>query len=116
MTAYTAPNSETQDESSKMKVVYFSNEFPHDDLRGLLCDLYTLSKSSRYPILARFLDDSTLAVRDEIRQLPASLATLFPPFENFLSLAAASTPSQVLLSSAVDSILLCVVELGTLIG
>ena len=99
-----------------MKVVYFSNEFPHDDLQDLFRRLYTHSKDRGHPVLARFIDEATLTIRDEVRRLPAALQGLIPPFETVLDFADHPELRRGPLSGSVEGILLCVVELATLIG
>lgn len=104
------------DFSSKMKVVYFSNEFPNDDLHGLLRELANHSRDRRHPILAQFLDEATLAIRDEVRQLPAAQRALVPTFESVLTLADFADLRKGPLGGSVDGVLLSIVELGTFIG
>ncbi|KAF2205779.1 ketoacyl-synt-domain-containing protein [Delitschia confertaspora ATCC 74209] len=48
-----------------MKLVYFSNEFPHDDLQDLARRLHLHGKDRNHAILARFIEEATLAVREE---------------------------------------------------
>ncbi|MCJ1247985.1 Atrochrysone carboxylic acid synthase Agnpks1 [Trapelia coarctata] len=115
MAIYTPP-SDSLGESCKMKLIYFSNEFPHDDLQGLLRRLHNHSKDRRHPILARFIDEATLAIRDEVRRLPTELKELIPPFETILNFADQSELRKGPLCGSVDGILLCLVELGTYIG
>ncbi|KKA17953.1 Polyketide synthase, partial [Rasamsonia emersonii CBS 393.64] len=64
MVTYT-PSSEAQDLAHKLNVIYFSNEFPSDDLSYLLRRLHNHSKHRNHPILARFLDEATRALRQE---------------------------------------------------
>ena len=115
MPIYTPP-SVSSGESRKMKLLYFSNEFPHDDLQDLLRRLHNHSKDRKHAVLARFIDDATLAVRDEVRRLPTALKALIPPFETILSLADHSELRKGPLSGSIDGVLLCVVELATFIG
>ncbi|KAI1504073.1 putative polyketide synthase [Biscogniauxia marginata] len=103
-------------DGDKMKLVYFSNEFPYDDLQTLFRELHQHSKSRQHPILARFLDEATLAIRDEVRQLPTALKALVPPFESILNFADFADLRKGPLCGSIDGILLCTVELGTLIG
>ena len=110
------PTSYTGSESAKMKVIYFSNEFPFDDLQNLCHELHQHSKDRRHPILARFLEEATLAIREEIRQLPALLKALIPPFENILDVLQFTDLRKGPLCGSVDGVLLCVVELGVFIG
>jgi hypothetical protein len=101
---------------TKMKLVYFGNEFPHDDLGNLLRELHIHSKDRRHPVLAQFLNEATLAIRDEVRQLPTTLRALVPPFESIVNFADFVDLRKGPLSGAVDGVLLSVVELGTFIG
>ena len=110
------PPSVSSGESRKMKVLYFSNEFPHDDLQDLLRRLHNHSKDKKHAILARFIDDATLAIRQEVRRLPTALKALIPPFETILNLADHPALRKGLLSGSIDGVLLCVVELATFIG
>ncbi|KAL4931573.1 type I polyketide synthase [Aspergillus undulatus] len=115
MSVYT-PQSGSQAEYSKMKLLYFSNEFPKDDLQILFRRLYNHSKDRRYPILARFIDEATLAVRDEVRQLPTTVKSLVPAFETVLNLADYPELRKGPLGGSLDGVLLCVLEVATLIG
>jgi hypothetical protein len=115
MAIYTAP-SDFQSESPKMKLAFFSNEFPHDDLQELLRRLHVYSKDRRYTILARFLDEATLAVRDEVRLLPTELRALIPLFESILNLADDAILRKGPLCGSIDGVLLCALELGANIG
>jgi len=99
-----------------MKLIYFSNELPRDDLQGLLRELHQLSRDRQHHTLARFLEDSTLAVRDEIRQLPAGLRAILPPFESIIAFADFPELRQGPLCESIAGILLCTVELGSFIA
>ncbi|KAF4536149.1 Beta-ketoacyl synthase [Lasiodiplodia theobromae] len=114
MPIYTPP-SDSQDEPQEMRLVYFSNEFPHDDLQDLLRRLYNLSKDKRHPVLARFITEATSAIRDEVRELPTSLRELIPPFKTVLDLADHPELRKGPLCGSIDGVLLCVVELATII-
>lgn len=102
--------------SRKMKLVYFSNEFPNDDLQELLRRLHNHSKDRRHAILAEFLNEATAAIRDEVRQLPKQVRDQIPPFESVLNFGDHPELRKGPLSGSVDGILLCVVELATFIG
>jgi len=101
---------------TKLKLIYFSNEFPHDDLQSLLHALHKHSRDRRHPVLARFLEEATLVVREEIRQLPTALRALIPPFETILNFSDFADLRKGQLCGAIDGILLCTVELATIIG
>lgn len=99
-----------------MRLCYFSNEFPHDDLKDLLRHLHIHGKDIRYPTLTRFIHQATLAFQEEVRLLPATLRMLVPPFETVFNLADHSSLRNGPLGGAVDGMLLCAVQLATLIG
>lgn len=115
MAIYTPSRSDTEI-STKLKLVYFSNEFPHDDLQNLCRELLQHSKSRRHPILAQFLEEAKLAIREEVRQLPTTLKALIPPFETILNFADFAELRKGQLCGSIDGILLCTIELGALIG
>ncbi|KAK7937312.1 ketoacyl-synt-domain-containing protein [Apiospora aurea] len=100
---------------SKMKLLYFSNEFPHDDLASLARRLQVLSKQRRHPYLARFLDEATEAIRAEVRQLSAALRETVPPFQSILDFVDYTELRKGALGASVDGVILVAVQLGTLI-
>ncbi|KAI9819844.1 MAG: Type I Iterative PKS [Pycnora praestabilis] len=103
-------------EGNKMKFVHFSNEFPHEDLRDLFRRLHAHSKDRRHPFLALFLDEATIALREEVRQLPRTLKALMPPFESILNIADHPELRIGRLGGSIEGLLLCAVELATFIG
>ena len=110
------PSSSSPSEFRRMKLVYFSNEFPPDDLPSLVRQLHVHSKHTHHHILARFLQNATLAIRDEVRQLPPTLKELIPPFESILVFAEYPDLRKGPLGGSIDGVLLCAVELATFIG
>ncbi|KAA8646590.1 hypothetical protein EYZ11_006290 [Aspergillus tanneri] len=110
------PSSSSKEDFRRMKLVYFSNEFPPDGLPSLVRQLNLSSKDRRYHILARFLEDATLAIRDEVRQLPPALKILVPPFESILTFVEYPDLRTGPLGASIDGVLLCAVELGAFIG
>ena len=115
-TPSTSANSESVSSTfSNMRVVYLSNEFPRDDLQGLCRALVQRSKERQHPVLACFLAEATLALREEVSLLPAALRNIIPPFENILDFARFEDLRKGRLCGSVDGILLCAVEIGTLI-
>lgn len=115
MSILTPATSDSLDEYSKMQLLYFSNEFPHDDLASLTRHLHVLSKQRRHPVLARFLDEATESIREEVRQLPASLRSLVTPFSVILDFVDHAELRKGPLGASVDGVLLVAVQLGTLI-
>ncbi|KAK9418015.1 hypothetical protein SUNI508_08444 [Seiridium unicorne] len=101
---------------AKMNVLYFSNEFPYDDLQDICRKLLQHSKSTSHFMLSRFLDEATRAIREEVRDLPSQLKSLVPPYETVLNLVDCSELRTGPLRGSIDGVLLCAVELGMLIG
>jgi monodictyphenone polyketide synthase len=117
MPIYTPTTSSDSDgDPRKMELVYFSNEFPRDDLQDLFRHLHNHSKDKHHPILAQFINETTRAVKDEVRRLPTELKQLIPPFETVLSWAENTELREGLICGAVDGVLLVVVQLATYIG
>lgn len=114
MDSYTP--SESQDPGFRLDLVYFSNEFPSDDLSYLFRRLHNQSKHRTHSILARFLHEATQTLREEVSQLRADLAHLVPTFESVTSLAAETELRKGPLSGSIDGVLLCVLQLATYIG
>ena len=99
-----------------MELVYFSNEYPKEDLQDLFRRLHNHSKDKHHPVLAQFINEATWAVKDEIRRLPTERRQIIPPFETVLSWAENSELRNGLICGAVDGVLLIVVQLATYIG
>ncbi|KAI2613400.1 putative polyketide synthase [Hypoxylon sp. NC1633] len=108
--------SESFVEPSRLNVGYFSNEFPPDDLKTLLRRLHVHSKDRRHSTLANFIAEATSALHDEVRELPAATRALVPPFETVFNLADHHTLRNGPLGGAIDGVLLCALQLATLIG
>ena len=99
-----------------LRLLFFSNEFPNDDLRDLFRRLHNNSKCQRFRFLATFLDACSDAVHDEVAALPLNLKKLVPYFKSVLSLADDPNFRQGPVGGALESALLCVLEIGMFIG
>lgn len=86
MDVYTPSRSDPEGDIDpvKLRLIYFSNEFPYDDLNTLFRGFFQQSKDRSHLVLAHFLDEATLALRGEVEGLPAELKKLIPPFESIL--------------------------------
>ncbi|KAL5345167.1 Non-reducing polyketide synthase PKS8-1 [Pseudogymnoascus australis] len=109
-------DSESDDGPRKMELIFFSNDFPRDDLHDVFRRLHNHSKDKHFPVLAQFIHESTWAIKDEIRQLPTELKQLIPPFNTLLAWAENTQLREGLICSAVDGVLLVLVQLATYIG
>jgi monodictyphenone polyketide synthase len=101
---------------SKMAILYFSNEFPRENLQDIFRLLHNHSKDRRHPLLAHFINEATFAVKNEIQKLPTQVKQLIPPFATLLSWAEKTELREGLLCGAVDGVLLIVAQLATYIG
>ena len=99
-----------------MDVVFFSNEFPRDDLQDLFRRLHRHSRHSAHPLLARFIAEATTAIREEVRKLPVELRQLTPPYETLLTWHEHEELQEGPLRGAVEGVLLTLAQLGTYIG
>ena len=110
------PTSEDENGGSTLNLIYFSNEFPSEDLSSLFARLRNSSKRHNHPVLGRFLDEATQALREEVGSLRAELSQLVPAFESVTSLAANLELRKGPLCGSIDGVLLCVLQLATYIG
>jgi len=102
--------------SSEASVVYFGNEFPNDDLKDLFRRLLQRSKDRRYRVLASFLEEATLVLKQEIAELPYPARDELPHFDNLITLAEHGDFRDGSLGAAMESAFLVVLQLGMLIG
>ncbi len=110
------PSSASQGDFGRLRVTYFSNEFPHDNLHHLLRRLWNHSKDRAHPLLATFIAEATLAVREEIRSISTELKSLVPAFQNIFEFADYPELRRGPLSGSIDGVLLSAVELAAFIG
>ncbi|KIA75323.1 polyketide synthase [Aspergillus ustus] len=109
-------SSDPDRDTGKYKLVYFSNEFPRDDLLSVFRRLHNHSKSSEHGFLAEFIHKATLAIKDEVLQLPTESKALIPSFETLFEWAENAELRNGSLCGAVDGVLLVIVQLATYIG
>ncbi|PTU25285.1 hypothetical protein P175DRAFT_0521075 [Aspergillus ochraceoroseus IBT 24754] len=99
-----------------MKLFFFSNKFPPDDLLDLFRRLRLQAKSPGHVLLRRLLEETTVVVREEIRRLPAGLRSLIPPFQSILDLAESFNWHRGPLSGTFECVFLCLVPLCLFVG
>ncbi len=110
------PSSGSQGDFGRLRLAYFSNEFPHDNLHLLLRRLWNHSKDRAHPLLAVFISEATLAIREEIRELPTELKSLIPAFQTIFDFADYPDLRRGQLSGSIDGVLLAAVEIAAFIG
>ncbi|KAF3058488.1 Conidial yellow pigment biosynthesis polyketide synthase [Daldinia childiae] len=82
---------------------------------GYLREKFAIT-NRKHSVLARFIQEATSAVAEEVRFLSADVRALVPPFESVLNLASLSDTHKGPLGGAIEGVLLCVAELASLIG
>lgn len=98
-----------------MEVILFSNEFPKEELQDVFRRIHNQSKSKQHPLLAQFIYESTLAVREEVAHLPSNLKQLINPFETLSTWAEDSELRDGQLCGSIDGVLLILVQLSSYI-
>ncbi|KAF5863302.1 hypothetical protein ETB97_010300 [Aspergillus alliaceus] len=98
------------------KLVFFSNEFPNDDLKDLFRRLHRHSKDKRFTLLATFLENCARVLREETRRLPQHLKELVPPFETLFTLVDSGKFHLGPLGASMESAFLCALQVGMIIG
>lgn len=98
------------------KLVWFGNEFPSEDLKVLFRRLHQHTKDRRFPFLSSFIDNCTAVVKQEAARLPQDKQNLIPYFETVLTLAEHGDFRQGPLGAAMESVFLCILEVGMLLG
>ncbi len=95
-----------------MEVLYFSNEFPKEDLQDVFRLLHNHSKDRRHPLLAQLVSNTTQAIKHEIKQLPSKLVDLIPPFGTLFEWVENAELREGLLCGAVEGVLLILLQLS----
>lgn len=105
------------DISQLARLILFSHECPSGNIQDLLRRLHKYAKLPRFPYLARFLQECTSVLRQEVQKLQRPLRDSVPPFNDVVTLA--SHWEQLKKSSlcgAWEGAFLCIYEIAMLIG
>lgn len=111
-----SPSSFSMLGTEKLNLYHFPNEYPTDDVGKTVLMLRRRSKNADHLFLRQFLDDATVTLRDELRQLPDHLKACLPPFENILDLANLPQLRKTSMGAFLDSLMVLVVQLSLIIG
>jgi monodictyphenone polyketide synthase len=95
-----------------MEVIYFSNDFPKENLQDVFRKLYINSKDHRHPLLAQFMSEATEAIKYEVSALPSGMKQLVPPFQTLDSWSENKELREGNLRGAVDGVLLVLVQIS----
>ncbi|KAJ5323477.1 Type I Iterative PKS [Penicillium atrosanguineum] len=113
------PSSHSSDMMGQLrnKLAYFGNDFPSDNLADLFRRLHRWSKDKKFHFLALFLDESIAVVREELAKLSKPIPEKLISIQNIVGLheafEAVRTES---IGEAIASSLLCILQIGALIG
>jgi hypothetical protein len=97
-------------------LIFFSNEFPNDDLKDLFRRLHRHSKDKRFTLLATFLENCARVLREETSRLPQHLRELIPPFEDLFTLVDGGQFHLGPLGASMESAFLCALQVAMIIG
>ena len=113
------PSSISTDTMSHLssRLAFFGNDFPSDNLTDLFRRLHRWSKDKRFHFLALFLEESVAVIRSETTKLSQSVPEQVSSPQTILALvdgfdAIRTTP----VGGAIESALLCILQIGALIG
>ncbi|CAG7948614.1 unnamed protein product [Penicillium nalgiovense] len=96
--------------------IFFSNEFPNDDLKDLFRRLHRHSKDRRFTLLATFLENCARVLREETSRLPQHMRELIPPFEDLFTLVDGGQFRLGPLGASMESAFLCALQVAMIIG
>ncbi|KAJ5834965.1 hypothetical protein N7447_000991 [Penicillium robsamsonii] len=97
-------------------LIFFSNEFPNDDLKDVFRRLHRHSKDRRFTLLATFLENCARVLKEETSRLPQHLRELIPPFEDLFTLVDGGQFRLGPLGASMESAFLCALQVGMIIG
>jgi monodictyphenone polyketide synthase len=100
------------EQCGNMDVIYFSNEFPKEDLQDVFRQLHVKSKDHCHPLLAQFMLEATKAIKHEITELPSRTKQLIPPFATLDSWAENQELREGPLCGAIDGVLLILAQIS----
>ncbi|RFU80155.1 beta-ketoacyl synthase domain-containing [Trichoderma arundinaceum] len=105
------------DANQRTRFILFSHEFPSGDVKDILRRLHRYSKLTRYPQLARFLQECAWVLKEEVQRLPRPLRDHVPPFHDITTLASHwEKLTDSALGGAWEGAFLCIYEIAMMIG
>ncbi|KAK7754177.1 Type I Iterative PKS [Diatrype stigma] len=96
--------------------VFFTNDFPADEVGVLFRSLVRLSKDLRFTHLASLLSLCNRTIRDEVARLPKSWQKQMPPAEDVLALVGDASFQNGPLGGAMEGVFLCIFQLGSILA
>lgn len=98
-------------------LLFCSNELPKDGIETKLAAIHRRAKDRKFHFLSRFLSECTEVLKAEVAELHPSSRVLLPQFHNVLGLAGnLDDYRDGPLGGALEGALLCVLQIGMIIG
>ncbi|KAL7934399.1 putative polyketide synthase, partial [Trichoderma chlorosporum] len=105
------------DTDKTTKFILFSHEFPSGDLKDLIRKIHRYAKLPRYSQLARFLQECSSILKQEVQKLPRPLRDQVPPFHDVVTLVSHwEKLKESSLCGTWEGAFLCIYEIAMLIG
>lgn len=99
------------------RLVFFGNDFPSGNIPDLFRRLHRWSKDKKFRVLALFMEECVATINHEIDQLSQQLPAELTSVQNMLGLVDVWEASRFTsVGGAVETALLCILQLGMLIG
>lgn len=109
-------STDTMDRFSS-RLVFFGNDFPSGNIPDLFRRLHRWSKDKKFYVLALFMEECVATVNHEIGQLSQIVPSELNTFQNILGLVEGWEATRLTpVGGAVETALLCILQLGMLIG
>ena len=94
------------------RFTFFSNEFPGDDPKEFFRRLHGRTRDRRFRYLATFLEECVHVLKQEIVALPKQDREVLPAFRDLVTIADHVKFCGSALGGAIESALLCALQLG----
>jgi hypothetical protein len=99
------------------RLLLFSHEFPSDDVQELFRSIHRHSKGRKFPLLATFLSECDMIIKEEVVKLPKYLQEDIPAFHTVTGLALHFDELRKgPLGGSWEGAFLCIYQIATLIG
>ncbi|KAF4553280.1 Atrochrysone carboxylic acid synthase-like protein [Elsinoe fawcettii] len=106
------PSPTPAEDAHKMRLLYFTNDISEDDLLASIRRIVVQSRTQKHAVLAAFLREATLAIKQEIKQLPADLRATIPPFDSVTQFVQYPLLMSGPLRGSIEGVRLALAEIG----
>nr|WHN38864.1 polyketide synthase 3 [Elsinoe perseae] len=106
------PSSPPAGRARRMKLLYFTNDIMEDDLLASIRRIVIQSKTQDHAVLASFLREATVALKEEVQLLPADVRTIVPAFDSVAQLVQYPQLMSGPLRGSIEGVRLALAEIG----